>query len=171
MTDIRIEVSLGALPQAMVSAPGSLIELAQRRAIDAAGPFLQRKLYDATPQGATSLLRIHTVYEPYTFAGQPQGFVGPIAPALYAEWVEKGRRPGRMPPEQPIAYWVQRVLRLTGPEGKRVTYLVRRKIARQGTKATNYIAMTVVRNRDRAQLLMRRAAVAAIQQGTGTGAA
>lgn len=172
MTDVRVDVELGALPQAMVDNPGYLVGQAKVAAIDAAGPYLQRKLYDRTPTGATALLRQHTTYERGSFMGEPQGFVGPVgAPSLYALFAEEGRRPGAMPPKEPIAYWVRRVLQVSGPEADRVTYLVRRKIARRGTKGHHYIAETVRVHGDRARLLMRRAAAAAIRMATGQGAA
>lgn len=170
MTDLHVEVELGATAKAVVQ--GDLLDGVQRAAVDAAGPFLQRKLQDATPQGATSLLRSSTVYDRTTFMGKPAGFVGPSgAASRYAYWVEEGRKPGKMPPEAPIAYWVRRVLRPPADELGSVTYLVRRAIGKKGTKATHYIRETADAHRKRAQLLMKRAALLRIKTNAEKGAA
>ncbi len=161
MTDVKITVDLGAVPKALARQRSKdLVHGAQRAAVDAAGPFLQRQLMLATPTGATGQLRINTIYEPGTFAGEAVGFVGPVgAPSLYAEVVELGRRPGKQPPIAPIAYWVRRVIKPPEEQVDSIAFLVARAIGRHGTKATHYIRDTADKNRGRAQLLMRRAAV------------
>jgi ribosomal protein S10 len=57
---------------------------------------------------------------------------------------ERGRLPGKMPPDEPIRRWVQLKLRRAGGDEReldRITYLIRRKIGRSGTKAKRYIAL------------------------------
>lgn len=46
----------------------------------------------------------------------------------YAYWVEHGRRPGKMPPEKPIADWVQK--HNISPDA---VFPIRKKIAEEGT--------------------------------------
>lgn len=68
-----------------------------------------------------------------------------VSPVPYAHVQDEGRRPGKMPPEAPIKRWVE--LKLFKRAGKRskeselrsLTFLIRRAIARKGTKPTQYI--------------------------------
>jgi len=67
-----------------------------------------------------------------------------FAQVPYAKVVDQGRRPGKFPPVAPIRRWVelklhQRSGSIRSNELDSVTYLVRRKIARKGTKATHYV--------------------------------
>jgi len=65
----------------------------------------------------------------------------------YAKVQDEGRRPGKMPPHDPIRRWVE--LKLFKRAGiaadgmdqsiDSITYLIRRAIGRKGTKATKYI--------------------------------
>ena len=57
-------------------------------------------------------------------------------PAKYAESVEFGTRP-HWPPQDPILYWVQHKLGITGPEAVAVAFLIARKISRKGTKGAH----------------------------------
>lgn len=51
----------------------------------------------------------------------------------YAYWVDKGRRSGKMPPEQPIKDWVKK-----HNIAESAVFPIRRKIGREGTEATNF---------------------------------
>jgi hypothetical protein len=52
-------------------------------------------------------------------------------PVLYARIIEEGRNPGRWPPRKAIERWARRKF---GPEeGRRIAFLVQRKIGQQGT--------------------------------------
>lgn len=52
------------------------------------------------------------------------------ADARYSEWVEKGRKPGKMPPVAPIERWAKTKLGQSG-----LGFVIARKIGRKGTKA------------------------------------
>ena len=54
------------------------------------------------------------------------------AGAKYGGIVEMGRRPGKMPPEEPLLLWVRRKINPDLKELKSITYLVRRKIGKEG---------------------------------------
>jgi hypothetical protein len=75
------------------------------------------------------------------------------SPVAYAKIVDTGRRPGRMPPHEPIARWVElKLFKRTGEAGEagevdRVAYLIRRKIARRGTKGTRYIQKAIMKSK------------------------
>jgi hypothetical protein len=58
----------------------------------------------------------------------------------YAVFVHEGTRP-HWPPELPIRQWAVRKLGVTGPEVRKVTYAVRAKIARSGTKARPFMSL------------------------------
>ena len=67
--------------------------------------------------------------------GQPPHFEGEVStPLVYGEPVERGRKPGRMPPVDNIEMWVQRKLGQTGSEARSTAFLIARAIGRRGTK-------------------------------------
>lgn len=52
--------------------------------------------------------------------------------------IEHGRKAGaRMPPPTALSLWVQRVLGITGPQIKRVAFVVARSIGRRGIKGVH----------------------------------
>lgn len=100
------------------------------RAINESLILLQAEVRRNTPVGVTSNLRtgVHRrMISPY------KGEVGVVGPAqTYADIREVGRRPGKMPPNEPIELWVKRKMRPAKDKLKSTTFLVRRKIGRQG---------------------------------------
>lgn len=52
--------------------------------------------------------------------------------APYAGVIEYGRRPGKMPPKEPIARWAQRKLGLPYKEAKGLAFVIARRIGREG---------------------------------------
>ena len=66
-----------------------------------------------------------------------------VADAPYAEAVEHGRRPGRMPPFEPIFMWVWlKIPAGSLEETARIARAVQRKIGREGTQPTKFMKMT-----------------------------
>lgn len=62
----------------------------------------------------------------------------------YAEYVEYGRKSGRMPPPKILTAWVRKKLRVRKlKDAERVAFAVARKIARKGTKAQPYFSPAV----------------------------
>ena len=45
-----------------------------------------------------------------------------------------GRAPGKFPPEAPVLAWVKKVIKPEGRKAKGVAFVIRRKIAREGTE-------------------------------------
>lgn len=130
----------------------------QRAAVAAGANFMLYNLVQATPTGATALLRQATtaVYS----SDRTIARVGAIgAPSLYAPFVEYGTRP-HMPPVDAIAYWTARKfgLPIGSPENQRAAWGVARKIARFGTRATHYVRNTTRKHRPNAESLMHDAA-------------
>ncbi|MEP0004579.1 MAG: hypothetical protein ABJ387_03500 [Balneola sp.] len=60
----------------------------------------------------------------------------------HAIYVHEGTKP-HWAPVKPIRQWVHKKLNLRGKELKNVTFLVRRKIAREGTKAKPFLAVAM----------------------------
>jgi hypothetical protein len=67
--------------------------------------------------------------------GVGMGYRGMVMPTAGHSWyVERGRNPGKWPPEEAIELWVRRKLGLSDDqEVKSVTFLVRRAIGEMGT--------------------------------------
>jgi hypothetical protein len=104
--------------------------------------LLEREAKELMP-AASGMTRASIASDAFT---TPVGVIGITAsnqPA--AAFVELGTRP-HMPPIAPIQRWVQDRLGLTGAEGKRVAWLVARKIARQGTKPQKIFERTLAAN-------------------------
>ena len=67
--------------------------------------------------------------------GRAPSFVGEVGTPLVYGWpVERGRKPGKMPPIDAIELWVNRKLGLEGSEARGVAYLIARTIGRRGTR-------------------------------------
>jgi hypothetical protein len=64
-----------------------------------------------------------------------------VADRRYASFVEYGRPPGGFPPERPIRRWVRikKIPQSWGVSEDAATFLVRRKIAREGTDPQPFI--------------------------------
>jgi len=59
-----------------------------------------------------------------------------FSPLEYAVPVERGRRPGKMPPRDAIRYWVIRKNIADGPEADRVAFAIAMAIAKGTSKGT-----------------------------------
>lgn len=111
-------------------------------AMHEATQFGTRRVKERTPQGVFGAQGgLLASIEPEV-RETSQGVTGLIAtPHVYGLVVEKGRKPGgKMPPggkgskSRPLLRWVTVKMGVTGKEADRVEFLVRRKIARKGTK-------------------------------------
>ena len=104
--------------------------------------LLQRESKELMPS-ASGLTRASISADAFTTPMGVLGVVGSNQPA--ATFVELGTRP-HMPPIAPIQRWVQDRLGLSGAEGKRVAWLVARKIARKGTQPQRIFERTLQAN-------------------------
>jgi hypothetical protein len=96
---------------------------------------LESEVVRRTPAGVggSAGLRGSIFGEVAATAGQPvTGLVGTAMP--YGEVRELGRRPGKMPPVDPIAMWARSILGLGEKEAKRAAYAIAMKISRVGYK-------------------------------------
>ena len=62
-----------------------------------------------------------------------EGSTGIINGRKYTEQLVWGRRPGAMPPIQPLITWAQAKLGLSGNEAKSAAFAIAKKIANEGT--------------------------------------
>lgn len=90
--------------------------------------YLQTEIKKELPRGGTGILR-GTVFNEVR-GTTLEGLRGVVAsPLKYAIVVEKGRRPGRMPPVAAIELWAKRVIGQSG-----LGFVIARAIGRRGTK-------------------------------------
>jgi hypothetical protein len=107
--------------------------------------LLQREIQEATPVGATGLLRASiSAREPKRLADQVIGEVGTAI--AHAVPVELGTRP-HFPPIRPLADWVVAKLGVARDQAERVGFLIARKIAQRGTKGAGMFAKALAANR------------------------
>lgn len=75
------------------------------------------------------------------------GFFSP-SQSGYAEYVENGRRAGKMPPVKMLEEWAYKKLRVAREQARSVGYLIARKIAKKGTRPQPFMRPAVERNMD-----------------------
>lgn len=104
------------------------IRLATRKAVS----VIETNIVGFTPLGATKNLSQSWATEVKTI---PAGIRGEVFSTLsYASAVEAGRRPGKMPPIEPIRLWVVRKGIASGDDARSVAFMIARAIGRRGTK-------------------------------------
>lgn len=81
----------------------------------------------------------------------------------YAEYVEYGRRAGKMPPVKNLEEWAYKKLRVDRKASRGVGYLIARKIAKKGTSPQPFFRPAVEKNRQ----AVSDAIAAAVSQVTG----
>lgn len=76
-------------------------------------------------------------------------YTGELSLADYWKYVESGRRPGKFPPPSTILKWIQdkpiipREMNGITPTNEQLSFLIGRKIARDGIDAGNQLANTI----------------------------
>lgn len=139
--DYDIKVDYGALPAELVREflHAHIVNVAAAQAINFAGPYVQRKLSENTPVGATGKARQSVIFEPARPAGfrEVVGFVTYAAPAsLYIGFANDGTR-AHFPPITPLSYWAARKL-----GDARLGWAIARHIARFGTPPQKFVERT-----------------------------
>lgn len=72
------------------------------------------------------------------------GFFSELQGRGYAEYVENGRKAGKMPPPKILTAWVRKKLRIRKEkQAASVAFLIARKIAKKGTKAQPFFGPAV----------------------------
>jgi hypothetical protein len=97
------------------------------------------------PRGATSFLA-GSINTRFTMDGLSAEV---YCNAMYARWVEFGRRPGKPPPFSAIYPWVIVKVTKNVKEAKKIAYAVMWKIAHQGTKKQPFLFPAAERERRR----------------------
>ncbi|MCF6265234.1 MAG: hypothetical protein L3J57_01660 [Desulfuromusa sp.] len=121
--------------------------------------MLEREIKELTPQGVYGLRGaglLNSIGHTITGRGSKhvRGVIG--TPQPYGEFVERGRRPGKMPPQGVLLRWVEVKLGLSGKEAQRVEYLIRRKIGQKGTAGAAMFAKGLLENLPRIEQISRR---------------
>lgn len=81
----------------------------------------------------------------------------------YAEYVEYGRRAGRMPPVKQLQEWAYKKLRVDRMESRSAGFLIARKLAMKGTRPQPFFRPAVEKNRQ----AVEKAIADAVEQVTG----
>lgn len=131
--------------------PSELVRQQQVAAMHETTQYGTRRVKERTPQGvfgAQGGLLASIEPEVRETAAGVLGIIG--TPSRYALVAEKGRKPGgKMPPggkgakSRPLLRWVKVKMGVSGREADRVEFLVRRKIARKGTKGAHMFGRTI----------------------------
>jgi hypothetical protein len=136
-------ITLQQLPQ-LFERFGARIEVAAIRGLRSAAarmlPILERATALAPPAsprgrpGAVNTGNYRMQWKAQAKGAGLQGGAGVLVSnsAPYAGVIEYGRRPGRMPPREPIARWAQRKLGLPYKDAKGIAFVIARRIGREG---------------------------------------
>lgn len=110
--------------------------------------FLTREIKERTPQGIYGAQGGLLGSIGNTISGRGtqlvRGVIG--TPQAYGAIVERGRRPGKMPPKGVLVRWIEVKLGLDARSAQSVEYLIRRKIARKGTKGAAMFSRALMEN-------------------------
>ncbi len=98
--------------------------------------FLQREIKERVPQGVYGAQGglLGSILHEVTGQGtnMVRGVVGTAQ--AYGEVIERGRRPGKYPPKGSLLRWIEIKFGIDPREATRLEFLIRRKIAKKGTK-------------------------------------
>lgn len=130
-------------------------------AMTEADALLEREVKEGTPVGVGSSggLRGSIIGQEVVSQDQVMGIVS--SPLPYADVVEFGRRPGKMPPVEPIRDWVEQVLGIrdqgTDDAATDVAWAIAKKIQKKGTLGTFMFQGALDANEDTIQRIFARA--------------
>jgi len=129
------------------------------RFVTEAVTFLQREVELLTPQGVSGAQGglLGSIQHEVQGRGTAmvRGVVGTASP--YGEVVERGRRPGRgMPPKGVLVDWIALKFGIPVDMAQRIEFVVRRKIARKGTKGAHMFERALNGNISRLQGMAQR---------------
>lgn len=135
--ELRLEASALAQVRNVFARVPALMRDEMLIAVKTADQYLHGELGQALPQGAGSQsgggLAGSLFTDEQVLGDNVIGMTASQQP--YAEYVEFGRGPGRMPPHEPVAEWVRAKLNVPEDQVEGVTFLIRRTIAARGTRA------------------------------------
>lgn len=151
---IRILVTTADLPDAdSVSRPSLYGAMAQTVLL------LEREVKLRTPIGASAAARGSIAGEvrgALAGRGQIVGVVG--SPLSYIPVIERGRRPGKMPPPDALELWVRRKLKVQNvEEAKGIAFAISRKIAARGTEGAFMFERALEENQGAIRQIFERA--------------
>lgn len=159
MTTIRITSNLPEVRAAFKRAPALVLRELDRQLSRGAKEISNDARLEAPKANSdlTNSIRALRV-------GQGEHLV--VAAAAHAGPVERGRRPGPMPPIQSIVDWMK--VRRVGPSDpearRRAAFPIARSIGRRGTRPQPFMGPALEKNRSRLDELMREGAARAMRQ-------
>lgn len=134
VTGLRVELQdIDALRQAFVRAP-EVVRVELGSAMVVADMLVLREVAERTPT-AHGLLRQSLFQEERI---NDTSVIGVVAsPLAYVAPVEFGRKPGKMPPLEPIEDWVMQKLGVSAEEAPGIALAIARKIKYRGTQGAH----------------------------------
>ena len=160
---VTIRLDASALLRMAKEAPG-IVNAEIHRALEEIGALFERVGAAEAPEGALGGeggLRGSVYHE---VRGMPARELLAGWGSPYAEFVARGRRPGKMPPKGPIELWVRKVLDVPEDRVASATFLIQRKIGRRGTRGSGFVERTLFRMEPLAQRALDAAAERAAER-------
>jgi len=138
---LEIAVNLRELERLEKIAP-EVVRREMRTVLGAIAARVEKEVVEKTPRGVGAQGGLAgSIHGEVVTIGQ--GMAAVIGtPIGYGEVVELGRRPGKMPPLEPIALWAERKLGVSREDSMGVAYLIAQKIAWYGTEGAHMFERT-----------------------------
>lgn len=153
----------GTLRNADIPDPETTIPPLLEAAMSEATLLLEREVKIRTPIGVTESARGSIASQ--VDRGMPIGRGSPIrgrigSPLAHVAVLERGRRPGRMPPVAALELWVRRKLNIADvDEARQVAFTIARAIAARGTEAVKMFEEAAAENEEKVFRIFDRAGV------------
>lgn len=135
--------------------------------ITTATMFLQTEVQKRTPQGVFGAQGglLGSIQSDVSGKGTPLVKGQVMSAHLYAEVIEKGRRPGKgMPPKGSLNRWIEVKLGLSPEEAQRIEFVVRRKIGVKGFAGAHMFEKAVTENSARLESMAAAAGLKIAQE-------
>lgn len=134
MFDLKLKTDLTDLEELTRKYP-AISEAVRVSKITEAGMLLEREVKKRTPHGAGPIHLRDTIHSKTRVSGKKvAGIIG--TPIEHGLPVEAGTKP-HFPPVDPLQFWVERKLGLTGKAARSVAFAIAATIAREGTEGAH----------------------------------
>lgn len=147
----------------------AIVQKHMERLVTEAAVFLEREVKVRTPQGVSGAAGLlGSIQQEVSGRGTPylRGVVGTALP--YGAIIERGRRPGKMPPggakapdsQRPLLPWIKLKFGVEGTEADRLEFVIRRKIGRVGFKGKGMFFKALWENQQKINQMAQRQGLA-----------
>lgn len=153
--------------------PAAVVQRHVERFVTEASVFLEHEVKIRTPQGPGTATGasgglMGSIKHDVQGRGTPIVRGGVFTASPYGEIIERGRRPGKMPPggkksaaiDRPLLPWIKLKFGVDGEEADRLEFLIRRKIGRVGFKGKAMFFKALWENQPRLEAMAQRQGLA-----------